>query len=256
MCSPARRSGSSPSPGRHPLARLVAAAAYRRGARFVDPWYFDPEVKRIRLERAAEDTLGFVPSWYGRRLVDLGAGHGVRISITPQVPPGLLAGIDPSRAGRDASAGAGRELRRDQRQDDELDRRPLALAGVGPARSSRARRRRRRWRGSGSSSSTCCVSTSPTRPLPGTRGSPSCTMPASASTRAASTRSTSKGRAPISRSASCRLLASRGDARHADDRRHRPRAQPPDRGGLDRRPTRRGPTASSARRSRWTSRGR
>ncbi len=84
-----------------PLARLVAAAAYRRGARFVDPWYFDPEVKRIRLERAAEDTLGFVPSWYGRRLVDLGAGHGVRISITPQVPPGLLAGIDPSRAGRD-----------------------------------------------------------------------------------------------------------------------------------------------------------
>jgi aminopeptidase len=84
------------------LARLVAAAAYRRGARFVDPWYFDPHVKRIRLERAAEDTLDSVPSWYGRRLLDLGEGHGVRISITPQVPPGLLAGIDPGRAGRDA----------------------------------------------------------------------------------------------------------------------------------------------------------
>ncbi|HUZ82712.1 MAG TPA: aminopeptidase, partial [Gaiellaceae bacterium] len=89
-------------PGAAPLARLVAAAAYERGARFVDPWYFDPHVKRIRLERAAEDTLDFVPSWYGRRLVDLGEGHGVRISITPQVPPGLLAGIDPARAGRDA----------------------------------------------------------------------------------------------------------------------------------------------------------
>ncbi len=85
-----------------PLARLVAAAAYERGARFVDPWYFDPHVKRIRLERAAEDTLGFVPPWYGRRLLDLGEGHGVRISITPQVPPGLLAGVDPARAGRDA----------------------------------------------------------------------------------------------------------------------------------------------------------
>jgi aminopeptidase len=85
-----------------PLARLVAEAAYERGALFVDPWYFDPHVKRIRLERAAEDTLDFVPSWYGQRLVDLGAGHGVRISITPQVPPGLLAGIDPARAGRDA----------------------------------------------------------------------------------------------------------------------------------------------------------
>jgi len=85
-----------------PLVRLVAAAAYERGARFVDPWYFDPEVKRIRLERADEATLGFVPSWYGRRLLDLGDAHGVRISITPQVPPGLLAGIDPARAGRDA----------------------------------------------------------------------------------------------------------------------------------------------------------
>ncbi len=88
-----------------PLARLVAAAAFRRGARFVDPWYFDPHVKRIRLEHAAEDTLGFVPSWYGRRLVELGEGHGVRISITPHVPPGLLAGIDPELAGRDGLPG-------------------------------------------------------------------------------------------------------------------------------------------------------
>jgi len=85
-----------------PLVRLVAAEAYERGATFVDPWYFDPFVKRIRLERAPEDTLDFVPSWYGRRLLALGEGHGVRISITPQVPPGLLDGIDPARAGRDA----------------------------------------------------------------------------------------------------------------------------------------------------------
>jgi len=85
-----------------PLVRLVAAAAYERGAKFVDPWYFDPFVKRIRLERAAEETLDFVPAWYGRRLIELGEGHGVRISITPQVPPGLLDGIEPSRAGRDA----------------------------------------------------------------------------------------------------------------------------------------------------------
>jgi len=84
-----------------PLVRLVAAEAYERGAKFVDPWYFDPFVKRIRLERAPEDTIDFVPSWYGRRLLALGEGHGVRISITPQVPPGLLDGIDPARAGRD-----------------------------------------------------------------------------------------------------------------------------------------------------------
>jgi aminopeptidase len=82
--------------------RLVAAEAYERGAKFVDPWYFDPFVKRIRLERAPEDTIDFVPSWFGRRLLALGEGHGVRISITPQIPPGLLDGIDPAIAGRDA----------------------------------------------------------------------------------------------------------------------------------------------------------
>ncbi|HEY7398479.1 MAG TPA: aminopeptidase [Gaiellaceae bacterium] len=89
-------------PGAAPLVRLVAAAAYERGARFVDPWYFDPYVKRIRLERADPSTLDFVPSWYGGRLLALGESHGVRISITPHVPPGLLAGIDPAIAGRDA----------------------------------------------------------------------------------------------------------------------------------------------------------
>src|SRR5581483_8634770 len=57
---------------------------------------------RIRLEHADPDTLDWVPKWYGERLRPLGEGHGVRISITPQVPPGLLAGIDPALAGRDA----------------------------------------------------------------------------------------------------------------------------------------------------------
>jgi len=89
-------------PAAAPFVRLVAAAAYDRGARFVDPWYFDPYVKRIRLEHAAPETLEFVPSWYGERLLALGESHGVRISITPQVPPGLLAGVDPALAGRDA----------------------------------------------------------------------------------------------------------------------------------------------------------
>jgi aminopeptidase len=89
------------APSAAPLVRAVAAEAYGHGARFVDPWYFDPEVKRIRAERAPEDSLEFVPDWYGARLVSLGEAHGSRISVTPNTPPGLMDGIEAGRAGRD-----------------------------------------------------------------------------------------------------------------------------------------------------------
>ncbi|MFL5954601.1 MAG: aminopeptidase [Gaiellaceae bacterium] len=85
-----------------PLVRRVAAAAYERGAKFVDPYYVDPFVKRIRLERASEETLDYVPPWMAGALLGIGESHGVRISISPHVPPGLLDGIDPARAGLDA----------------------------------------------------------------------------------------------------------------------------------------------------------
>jgi aminopeptidase len=84
-----------------PLVRAVAAECYARGAVFVDPWYFDPDVKRVRAEAADPETLEFVPGWYGKRLLELGAAHGSRISISPNVPPGLLDGVDPAVAGRD-----------------------------------------------------------------------------------------------------------------------------------------------------------
>ena len=89
------------APTAAPLLRAVAAEAYARGARFFDPWYFDPQVKRIRAEVAAEDTLEFVPPWYPERILQLGEGHGVRISVSPTIPPGLMDGVDPAVIGRD-----------------------------------------------------------------------------------------------------------------------------------------------------------
>jgi aminopeptidase len=89
------------APEAAPLVRAIAGAAFERGAQFVDTWYFDSHVKRIRAELAEEDTLEFVPSWYPTRLLQLGAAHGCRISVTPNTPPGLMDGVDPGRAGRD-----------------------------------------------------------------------------------------------------------------------------------------------------------
>jgi aminopeptidase len=89
------------SPESARLVRAIAAEAYARGARFVDPWYFDPEVKRIRALTAPEETLEFVPPWTGSRLTRLGEGHGSRISVSPNAAPGLMNGVDPARVGRD-----------------------------------------------------------------------------------------------------------------------------------------------------------
>ena len=89
------------SPDAARLVRAIAAESFRRGALFVDPWYFDPYVKRIRAELAAEETLEQLPSWYPKRLLELSAAHGARISISPNTPPGLMTGVDPARAGRD-----------------------------------------------------------------------------------------------------------------------------------------------------------
>ena len=49
-------------PGKEYLVRALAASAYRHGARFVDVGWFDPYVKRARVEHARAETLDFVPS--------------------------------------------------------------------------------------------------------------------------------------------------------------------------------------------------
>ncbi len=84
-----------------PLVHRIARRAYERGARYVDVAYFDAEVKRIRIEAAPDDSLEWVPPWLGRRMLDLGDLEAARIVLSPFVPPGLLEGLDPVRAGRD-----------------------------------------------------------------------------------------------------------------------------------------------------------
>jgi aminopeptidase len=87
--------------GQEELARAVAAAAYRRGARFVDVRYFDPYVKRARIEHAGEETLSYVPPWYGERVLALGRERGANVALAGPVTTGALDGLDPARAGRD-----------------------------------------------------------------------------------------------------------------------------------------------------------
>ncbi len=87
--------------GTEEAVRAVAGAAYRRGARFVDVWWWDPLLKRERLLHARDETLDYVPPEYGGRTLRLGEERGCRIWIIGNPHPHALAGVDPLRAARD-----------------------------------------------------------------------------------------------------------------------------------------------------------
>lgn len=87
--------------GKEELVRAIAESAYRAGAKFVDAAYFDLHIKRARMLYAAQDTLDFVPSWYGERVLALGEQRCARIALSGPVAPGLLDDLDPARVGRD-----------------------------------------------------------------------------------------------------------------------------------------------------------
>jgi aminopeptidase len=86
--------------GMEDAARAVARAAYARGAKYVDVFWWDQLVKRERLLHAAEDTLDFVPPWFEQRLEWLSEEHAARVSLAGTISS-ALDGIDPARSGRD-----------------------------------------------------------------------------------------------------------------------------------------------------------
>jgi aminopeptidase len=87
--------------GKEEVARALAASAYRHGARFVDVGYFDPHVKHARLANADPETLEFVPSWYGERILALGDQRCARIGLSGPTAPSLFDDIDPGLVGKD-----------------------------------------------------------------------------------------------------------------------------------------------------------
>jgi aminopeptidase len=88
-------------PGKEHLVRALAASAYRHGAKFVDVGWFDPYVKRARIEHARPETLEFVPPWYGERILALGDHRAARVALAGPSAPGLMADLDPVLVGKD-----------------------------------------------------------------------------------------------------------------------------------------------------------
>jgi aminopeptidase len=93
--------GISSEPGKEPLARAIARAAYQAGAQFVDIATFDVHVKRLRALHAPSDTLEYVPPWIGDRVARLGDLRGATIALAGPVAPRIMRDVDPEALGRD-----------------------------------------------------------------------------------------------------------------------------------------------------------
>ena len=159
--------GITSSVGKEELTRLIARAAYRRGAKYVDVLYWDAWVKRERVDLAAEETLDYVPPWLSERLFWLSDEHAARVTLSGPQAPNALLGLDPARAGTDMLPRQ-RETRRDrQPDDDELVHRPRADPRPGPRPSTRTSRPMRRTRPCGRRSRTSAGWTRTTRPRRG-----------------------------------------------------------------------------------------
>jgi aminopeptidase len=87
--------------GKEELTRAITASAYRRGAKFVDVYYWDPHLKRERVQYVLEDHLDFVPQWYGERVLQLAGERGATIALSGPIAPHLYDDLDPERLGRD-----------------------------------------------------------------------------------------------------------------------------------------------------------
>ena len=124
------------------VARAVARAAYRAGARYVDVLYTDQHVRRALIEHAADDVLSWTPPWLLERAKGIGAENAARRRADRRRrarPAGRPAGR-PRRTSPPARAGRG-EQPAGQRAAEQLDGRRRPQRGLGDADVRRARPR-------------------------------------------------------------------------------------------------------------------
>jgi aminopeptidase len=107
------------------LARAIAGAAYKAGARWVDVVISDPWARRALIEHGPEESLDWTPPWLVTRLEDVAERQGATVLLTGDAEPDLLADLDQQRVGKARMV----ELRR--RQLELITERKLAWAIVG-----------------------------------------------------------------------------------------------------------------------------
>jgi aminopeptidase len=83
-----------------PLMREIARAAYRAGARLVEPYYQDRHFTRALIELGPESSVGEAVPWNLTMLKTLAQQNGAYIQVVADAEPMLLADLDESKVGR------------------------------------------------------------------------------------------------------------------------------------------------------------
>ena len=80
--------------------REIARAAYRAGARIVEPTYVDRHFTRALIELGPDESLDYTPPWALNMLSSLEAEKGAFIQVSGDPEPELLADLPGDRVGR------------------------------------------------------------------------------------------------------------------------------------------------------------
>ena len=82
------------------VARAVARAAYRAGARYVDVLYSDQHLRRALIEHAEDEVLSWTPPWLLQRAKHIGNERAAIIALAGDAEIDLLADLPGERVGR------------------------------------------------------------------------------------------------------------------------------------------------------------
>jgi len=83
-----------------PLMREIARAAYRSGARLVEPFYQDRHFTRAQIELGPAASLGETAPWLLAMMKTLAAEKGAYIQVAADAEPMLFADLDGNKVGK------------------------------------------------------------------------------------------------------------------------------------------------------------
>ena len=114
-----------------PLARALARAAYKAGARYVDVNYGDQHVRKAMIELGPDEALQYTPPWWLEK-VHAWAGNAM-LATTGDAEPELMSDLDGERVGRTRMLEANK-VARQQMVDRSVNWSAVAFPNEGWAR--------------------------------------------------------------------------------------------------------------------------